>query len=177
MNYLDIIIIIPVILFAFLGFRKGLIVELATLVALVCGIFAAIYLSSYVSGILVNSFGMNERYVQVASFAIIFIGVMIVVHLLAKIIEKGVNMAALGIVNKILGSIFSICKIVFILSLLIWVFNKVDINQTMITREKRDNSLLYKPVGAVAPLIIPKVKEEVDRLKTQQMPVAPVPKK
>lgn len=175
MNYLDIIIIIPVLVFAFLGFRKGLVVEVATLVALIVGIFAAIYLSSYVSGLLVNQFGMNERYVQVVSFILIFIVVLILVHLLAKLVEKAVNMAALGIVNKLLGSVFSICKIVFILSLLIWVFNKIDINQRIVTREKRDNSLLYKPVGAVAPLIIPKVKEEVDRLKTQQMPVMPKP--
>lgn len=168
MNYLDIIIIIPVILFAFLGFRKGLIIELATLLALVCGIFAGIYLSDFVSNIMKNAFGMNERYVQVVSFALIFIAVLILVYLLAKIIEKAVKMAALGIVNKLLGSVFSICKILFILSLLIWMFNKIDINQTIITREKRDNSLLFKPVGAIAPLLIPKVKEEVERLKEQQ---------
>jgi membrane protein required for colicin V production len=43
LNLLDIIILIPLLLFAYNGYKKGLIIEIATLIALVLGIYASIH--------------------------------------------------------------------------------------------------------------------------------------
>jgi membrane protein required for colicin V production len=44
MGILDIVFIIPIVWLAYIGFKKGLIVELSTLVALILGVFCQLTL-------------------------------------------------------------------------------------------------------------------------------------
>jgi membrane protein required for colicin V production len=46
-NYLDLVIALPIVLLAIMGFRKGLIKELASLAALVLGIYLAVVFSDF----------------------------------------------------------------------------------------------------------------------------------
>ena len=82
MNILDIILVIPIVLLAFAGFRKGLIKELASLVALILGIYFAVYFSDWTAGFLTQHFDINQRYVFIIAFVLTFIGVVILVSLL-----------------------------------------------------------------------------------------------
>ncbi|HOY33279.1 MAG TPA: CvpA family protein [Bacteroidales bacterium] len=163
MNYLDLIIIIPLGIAVFRGLRKGLIIELALLVALFLGALAGIYCSDFVAEMLVQNFGINEVYTKAVAFALIFIGIMIVVRLLAKALEKVVDLAALTFVNKMLGALFSALKIAFLLSIVFFIFNRFDPNVKVITRQAQEKSLLYKPVSAIAPLCIPRIKSEIKK--------------
>ncbi len=47
MNWLDIVLAIPLLWFTYKGFRNGLIIELASLAALILGIFIALHFSFY----------------------------------------------------------------------------------------------------------------------------------
>ena len=75
MNYLDILLVLPLIIGAWRGFKKGLIIELFTLLALLVGIYAGIHFSDFVAGILKNNLGMTSEYVPVIAFTITFLGV------------------------------------------------------------------------------------------------------
>jgi membrane protein required for colicin V production len=159
MNFIDIIILVPVAWFAFSGFRKGLIIEVATLVGLFIGIYAGVYFSDFVSGLLVSWFGFSSKYSSIISFTIVFIGIIILMYILAKAIEKVVNLTALGVFNKIAGAFFGAIKMLLILSLLIHVFNKIDDHQTILKKETREKSLLYIPISKIALIVIPKLSE------------------
>lgn len=163
MNFLDIIIIIPLGIAVFKGFRKGLIIELASLAAMFIGIFAGIYFSDFVAEFLIKNFGFNANYTKAIAFTLIFIAVLIVVRIIAKAIEKMVDMIAMGLFNKILGALFSLIKYAFLLSVLIFLFNKLDYNEKILSRKTKENSILYNPVSGIAPLCIPKIKAEVDK--------------
>ena len=151
MNYIDIILIIPIIWFAYQGFKRGLIIELASLVALILGIYAAMYFSGYAADFLVNNFDMGPKYVPVVAFIITFIIVVVLVHLLGRILEKLVNMVALGFLNKMAGGIFGILKAALFISIVILVIN--HFNDQFISKEKQENSLLYKPIAEIAPFL------------------------
>ena len=56
MNWLDIVLAIPLLWFMYKGFRNGLIIELASLAALILGIYVALHFSFYVKDYLVDSF-------------------------------------------------------------------------------------------------------------------------
>jgi len=101
MNIIDIVLLIVFAWFAYQGFKKGFVIELASLVALILGIYAAIYFSSYAEYFLVNSLNMDNDYIPVTSFVITFIVVVIVVYALGRILEKLINMVALGFLNKL----------------------------------------------------------------------------
>lgn len=151
MNYIDIILIIPIIWFAYQGFKRGLIIELASLVALVLGIYAAIYLSGYAASFLENNFDIGSRYLPVISFIITFIIVVVIVHLIGRILEKLINMVALGFLNKLAGGIFGIFKAALFISIVLLVIHHFD--DKWISNEKRESSLLYKPIASIAPFL------------------------
>jgi membrane protein required for colicin V production len=165
MNFLDIIILIPVAFFVFKGLKNGLIIEIASLVSLFLGIYAGIYLSDYVSGLLIKYLGFNANYTSAVAFVLIFIAVLILMRILAKAIEKVIDLTALGFINKLLGAIFAVLKVMFILSLIIYVINKFDIKEKLITPDSKNNSLFYKPVSSIAPLTIPGIKAGYEKLQ------------
>lgn len=161
MNIIDIVLIIPIAWFAYQGFRKGLIIEVAGLLALILGIYAGIHFSGYAADFLVRTFDMNERYVPVTAFAVTFLVVVILVIALGKILEKLVDIVALGFLNKFTGSLFGIMKGVVILSVILLVINKFDAR--IISPDKKEGSILYGPVEALAPFLW-------DRLNRMELP-------
>jgi len=157
MNFLDIILIIPIIWLAYKGFKKGLIIELTSLLALVLGVYLAYYFSDYAADFLRDTFDVGKKYMPIISFALTFIVVVIAVFIIGKMLEKFVDIILLGFINKIAGSFFGILKAVFILSIIIYIINGFDHNHNIISNKLRDNSLLYNPISSVAEIILPKL--------------------
>jgi membrane protein required for colicin V production len=156
MNILDIIILIPFVWFAWRGFKKGLIIELATLVALFIGIYFGAWLSSIVADFMFNTWKITSHWMPVIAYAITFLLIIIGVFALAKMLEKSANLLALGLANKLTGAFFALLKTVFIVSLILFLINKVN----LIPEKTRKESLIYNPVSSVAPYMIPKLKAE-----------------
>jgi len=163
MNYLDLLIAIPLGFAVFKGLRKGLIVELASLASLFIGVYAGIYFSDYVAGLLIKNFGLNEVYTKAIAFSMIFIAVIVIIRLIAKAIEKLIDLTALGFVNKLLGALFSALKIALIISVIFFVFSRFDSNEWVISRQAKEKSILYKPLSSIAPFCIPRMKKEIDK--------------
>jgi len=154
MNFLDIVLAIPIVLLAFGGYKKGLIKEVASLVALILGIYFAILFSDVVASYLLGYFDINHRYVFIVAFILTFIGVVLAVSLLGRMLDKIASLAALGFINKFLGLIFGFVKGVVIVSVLIMLFNMIDSNGNILKEDTRENSLLYAPVSRIAPRIL-----------------------
>lgn len=147
------------------GFMKGLFVEVASLVALIAGVYGAIHFSHFVGGYIEGSVEWDEKYVNVVAFAITFVVIVILIAMAGKAFTKLADFASLGILNKILGAVFGALKIGLILSVLLIVFSYLNSNIEFIKEENMENSVLYKPVKGLAPLIFPdiiKVEEEVE---------------
>jgi len=167
MNFLDIIFIIPIIWFAYQGFKRGLIIELASLAALILGIYAALYFSYYAENFLVNNMNMDTEYVSIIGFIITFLIVVIIVYFIGKILEKVVNMVALGFLNKMTGGLFGILKAAVLISIVLLIIN--NFNDKFISKEKKENSFLYAPIAGIAPLLWQNLKdfdnEKIEELK------------
>lgn len=157
MNFLDIILIIPIVWFAYQGFKKGVIIELASLLALILGIYAALYSSSYAADFLINNMDLGSKYVPVTSFILTFIVVVVIVYFVGKFLEKLVNMVALGFLNKLFGSFFGILKAAVVLSVALLIINQF--NDGLISRQKKKNSFLYGPISSIAPFLWDKLED------------------
>jgi membrane protein required for colicin V production len=151
MNLPDILIVLIIVIFAIHGFIKGLIHELASLAGLILGIYASFQFSGQLEGYLTEYLSVPEKYSYITSFILIFIVVVIIIHLIGKLIEKMIGLIALGLLNKLAGSIFGILKAIVSLSLAILVINHFD--KKLISDEKKADSLFYKPIERVAPLL------------------------
>ncbi len=166
MNIFD-IIIAALLLFGFVrGLMKGLFVEVASLVALVGGVYGAIHFSYFVSDFLKESVSWGEEYITLAAFAVTFVIIIIVIALLGKALTKIADFASLGILNKILGGAFGALKIGLILSVVFIFFGKMNDTIPFIEKETLEKSILYKPVKKIAPTIFPSIIKEEKQVKT-----------
>ncbi len=165
MNIFDIIVAV-ILTFGFIrGLMKGLFVEIASLVALVAGIYGAIYFSYFVGDYLETKVSWNENYITLVSFAVTFAIIVLVVSLLGKLFTKLADFAALGMINKALGGVFGALKIALILSVVIMIFDRFNSVITFVKTEDRGKSILYEPVRKLAPTLFPNlIKNANDKL-------------
>ena len=155
MNTFDIIIAVLLIFGFIRGLLKGLFVEVASLVALIAGVYGAIHFSYFVGDILAEKVSWDERYITIVAFAITFAIIVLVIALLGKMLTKMADFAALGLLNKILGGVFGALKIGLILSVILLVFTKLNNTIPFISDEQKDDAILYEPVKNLAPTVFP----------------------
>jgi membrane protein required for colicin V production len=155
MNYIDIILGLLLFLSAISGFRKGLIVELASLAALILGIWGAIEFSYLTSNFLIEHFDLKGNNLNVISFIITFIIIVILVHIIGNIVNKLVETVMLEFINKLAGLAFGILRSALILSIILLVFDKIDNDVKIISREAKAESRLYEPIRNFAPSLFP----------------------
>jgi len=150
------------------GIFKGLFVEVASLVALVLGVYGAIHFSYFAAELLDSKVDWNEKTINIVAFAVTFVIIVLAISLAGKALTKLADFAALGMLNKLLGGVFGALKIGLILSILLIVFNKM--NNTLPFMEKKDleESLLYEPVKSLAPIIFPTLIKSGEELVVEE---------
>jgi len=165
MNILDIILGSLILLGLIRGLMKGLFVEIASLAALVVGIYGAIHFSDYAAAFLENKTSWDEKYINITAFAITFVVLVLAIAMAGKALTKIANFAALGILNKLLGGVFGALKIALILSVVLIVFNKANKTIPFVDDTDLEESVLYYPVKSIIPLLFPNLITEGDSAK------------
>lgn len=146
------------------GLFKGLFVELASIVALIAGVYGAIHFSYFVAEFLMDKTSWNEKTINTTAFAITFIIIILTISLAGKALTKLADFASLGILNKLLGAAFGALKIGLILSVLLIVFDKMNNTIPFVQEEDIEDSVLYAPVKSLAPMIFPSIIKSDDPL-------------
>ncbi|HUV00169.1 MAG TPA: CvpA family protein [Bacteroidales bacterium] len=159
MNYIDFIIIILLVFGVARGFTDGLVRELASLLALILGIWGAIKFSAFTAGRLYDYFDMTGQYVGIIAFLITFIVIVIIIHFIGMIVDRFVDAISLGFLNRILGMVFGIFKTALILSVIFVVLNAIDARHPFLPKARIEQSRLYNPIADIAPAIFPIIGE------------------
>lgn len=139
------------------GFMKGLFVEVASLVALVAGVYGAIHFSDFAAEFLNDKTDWDEKTISITAFAVTFVVIILAISLAGKALTKLADFAALGIINKLAGGVFGALKIAVILSVILIVFDRMNSTITFIDEENVDDSMLYIPVKSLVPMIFPDI--------------------
>jgi|OM-RGC.v1.017041707 membrane protein required for colicin V production len=167
MNIFDIVIAVILIIAFIRGFMKGFFVEVASLIALIGGIYGAIHFSYFAANILKKYVAWSENYIALTAFAVTFIAIVIAVSSLGKVFTKMADFVALGLINKILGGVFALLKSVVILSVIFVFFARVNSTIPFIEKQTLDASILYAPVKEIVPTIFPAIIKEIDEKKNE----------
>jgi membrane protein required for colicin V production len=165
MNYFDYILLLPVLYGLYRGFSKGFILELASLLALVLGIYGAMHFSSFTFTYLSEFIELESSYLQLASYGVTFLAIVIVVTLSAKVLTLLIKMVALGFINRMMGAIFGGFKALLILAVLLLFFDGINHQFRLVNQSVLDASLLYHPIRKNAETIYPNVLEEYEKQK------------
>ncbi len=159
MNAIDLLVAIPILWGFWRGFMKGAIMEAALLVAFFLGLWGGTHLSDWMAGILRGWMDSESPYIPLISFALVFVGILIGVYAVAKLVERVVENAALSMVNKIVGGALGAGKFLLVISVLFFVLDAAEEKMSIIPPKMKDESLLYRPVAAFAPMVLPGLRE------------------
>jgi membrane protein required for colicin V production len=159
MNYIDFFIIIILIFGLARGFIDGFVKELASLAALILGIWGAIKFSAFTAEKLYDYFDMTGRYVGIIAFIITFIIIVIIIHFVGVIADKLVDAISLGFLNRLLGIVFGLFKTALILSVFFVILNAIDAKHAFLPKEKIEQSKFYNPIADIATAIFPIIGE------------------
>jgi membrane protein required for colicin V production len=100
-------------------------------------------------------FDWTSPYLPIVSFAFTFLIIIAFVFLVAKMIQKMVEGVALSAVNKVGGAIFGALKFALMMSVVIFMIDAIEESYPMVSFKTKEESLLYRPVGKIAPTLIP----------------------
>ena len=155
MNIIDVIFLILLLISAVSGFVKGFILSIASFVGFFLGIMISFRFAGDVQQWLMVITGAEGGYLYFVGFLICFAVVVALVYMLGKIIEKAIEMVALGFINRLAGAAFGMLKTMLIFSALIYALSYIDPEKRLITTEQQESSLFYRPLENLLPIILP----------------------
>jgi membrane protein required for colicin V production len=147
MNGFDVIILMPLAFFAWLGYRNGLVREILGIV----GVVLALFIGFQYAGPATNWFNTDtvekSQYLPYFTFFIIFIVILILIRLTIFFMEEFLSVLMLSVPNRILGSFFGILKASLFISIALIIFDSVELPE----KSTRQSSLTYNTLVGVAP--------------------------
>ena len=157
MNTLDLCILAFLSIGAFLGWRKGLIMELFTFGSLLAGVYFAFHFSDMITQYFVVD-QHDGALIPFLSFLIVFILVVILVRLLGKLFEKFVAFVWLSIFNKIFGALVGVLKWGLFAGCALLLLGPLDPKNEAVPAQAKQSSVLYPIVMAYTSTIVPGIK-------------------
>ena len=165
MNSLDYILFIPLLYALYRGFTKGLIIELASLLALTLGIYGALHFSSFTFEFLSDYFEIKTVYLQLVSYGLTFLIIAVLISFTGKILTMLIRLVALGFINRMMGAIFGGIKALLILSVFISFFDRFNKQFGMVNEDILTSSLIYNSIRTQSEQFYPNILEQFDRQK------------
>lgn len=159
MGILDIILASLLAYGLYRGWKNGIFVEVASILAIIAAFYGAIHFSYLVSDYLSQQLDWNETAVKITAFILTFLAMLFGVHLLAKLLTKVADFAMLGMINKIAGGIFGLVKVAIILGALLSFLERANQPLDLIAPDVFENSILYEPIKESGSLVFSGVLE------------------
>lgn len=154
---LDIIILVVIAASAVMGIFKGFVRQLASIAAIILGMWCAGKFTGYLSSLTKEwlHLEMSQQTLHIIMFAVIFIAVLVLAHFLGKLIEGLVKLSMLGWLNRILGLLFGAMKAIVILSVAVYAVNWLNGMFHIIPQDFLDNSKGYGLLATFAKEFFP----------------------
>ncbi|MDR2886232.1 MAG: CvpA family protein [Rikenellaceae bacterium] len=166
MNWIDIIIIIPMLWALYRGWRSGIFIQVGMIAGLIVGIVLACFIGTAVTSWLnvtnpVGKIVTNVALAGVALFCVVWI---------ARTISEAFSSAGLGVVDQVGGAVFSLIKMVIIVSVVLCGFQWLNNKKTLLSEDTLEGSALYYPVMKVTSYAFPFMelaREKIDEWHEQ----------
>lgn len=122
-DILDLIIIVTLVFFTLRGLKNGFVGEIAGLISLICGFWAASAWSADLAPRLDFIFNRALRYV--AASVLVFVAAMFAVAILARMLKKVIAFAFAGWLDRLAGACLGLAKGLLAWALVLIVLEKL----------------------------------------------------
>lgn len=104
----------------FLGFTKGIIRTVFTVLSYVFGLLAAFKLSPAATRFLETALGSENPLLFIAGFLIAFFGTMLLIRFISRALSEGLESANINIINQMAGGALLAAIMTLLYSLVLW---------------------------------------------------------
>jgi membrane protein required for colicin V production len=150
LSRIDIAIALVLVLGGFLGYKKGFLMELFFLLAMILGVLVAFKLMGVGVDYLQREFNANRTVLPYLSFFIIFVLVVLAVTLFGRAIKNSVDQTFLGRMDSAAGAFLGVLKYAFCVSVLFWLVKSVHYE---FPDRWTQGSWLYPAIAGFAPKV------------------------
>lgn len=148
MNILDLLIVIPLFYFSYRGFVNGIIKEVLSIVGVMLAVFLTFEYMEPMSALVRPFFNESDSVIPFVSGAILFIGTVAAVQLVAYLSKKFLEAINLNFVNRLSGMAFGFLKSGILVSAVLLLLAGFNLPSD----ETRENSMTYSTIIYLAPL-------------------------
>ena len=155
MNVFDIIVYLALAWAVFNGWRRGFLLQMMSLVAVIAALYFAAQYGSELERILAINVGVEG----VVGFIIIFVGALIITAIGGYVLRAVFRFAGLGVADILLGILFSVAKLGLIVSVLFSWFASVNKNYDWVSKQTVEESRWFKSISEVTDKLTPYFNE------------------
>ena len=168
MSWLDIIILLPLLIGLVRGLMKGLVIEIASIVAIVLGYIGSRLWGAMFAAWLIKQFSWPETVCMVVAYALLFIGISLLLHILARAISKLFQKVSLGWLNRLFGGIFGTLKWAIIVLTLVLCVHRLDEQFQFIQPDLKEQSIIYMQAAPLSEKMWAEIKKQVENRQLLQ---------
>lgn len=145
MNWIDIIILLPLLVGLVRGLMRGLVTEFIAIMAVILGCVGAKMWGPQFAHWLLAQFTWPERICEVVSYALLFLGITLALNIVGRLFSRLLSAIHLGWANRLLGGVFGAAKYAVIVLTLVFLVDKLDQQFHFINSNLKHSSMTYRP--------------------------------
>ncbi len=145
MNWLDAIILLPLLIGLVRGLMRGLVSEFIAILAVILGCVGAKIWGSAFSIWIAQQFAWPETVCDIVAYALLFLGIAVVLNLFGRLISRLLRAIHLGFLNRLLGAAFGAAKYAIIVLGVVFIVDKLDQQFQFMQPELKNSSVTYRP--------------------------------
>ena len=126
MNWLDVLIVLPLVFGLIRGLTHGLISEIIAFVVVILGVLGSWLAAPPFSAWLLKQFAWPEEVCEVVAYVLVFLAIAIVLSVLAKLLNNLLKAIHLGWANRLLGGAFGVLKYGLLALVVIFIMDKTN---------------------------------------------------
>lgn len=160
MNIFDLIVYVALAWAIFNGWRRGLLLQVFSLVSIVAALYLGVLYGAE-AGVML---GMEGTTAQIGGFIAIFVAALIVIAIAGRLLRGVFKLAGLGVADTLLGIALSVVKVGLVVSVLFSGFEALNRDYKLASKQKVESSRWFKPVAGITDKLTPYFEELKDNL-------------
>ena len=126
MNWLDVLLLLPLLVGLVRGLMRGFISEVIAIIVVILGVLGARWIAPPFSAWLLQQWAWPQGACDVVAYTLIFLAIAILLSILAKLLTKFMRAIHLGWANRLFGGIFGMCKYAIFVLLIVFIMDKTN---------------------------------------------------
>ena len=124
MNWLDVLLVLPIVVGLVRGLMRGLISEIIAFAVVILGVIGAKYSSPAISSWLLTQFAWPQGVCDIVAYTVVFLAIAVLLSLMARLLNKFLKAIHLGWANRLLGAVFGAGKYGVVVLIAVFILSK-----------------------------------------------------